>query len=161
MTRPQNLMGDNRQLYEAWTSLGMSSEAAMESLRESGWLPPESDRDRLARSLRETWGLSEAAAEVAAHGRDGSSARSMSEAPSLSSLRPNPSNIRYVVGAIEEIASGLCHEGVAWDKPLREAAVKVMLKVPDDRTADWVARIAHRFWPQIYSDSGSSGTVHG
>jgi hypothetical protein len=63
--------------------------------------------------------------------------------------------------AVEEIASGLCHEGVAWHKALREAAVKVMLKVPDDRTADWVARIGHRFWPQIDSDSGSRGTVHG
>jgi hypothetical protein len=63
----------------------------------------------------------------------------------LSSLRPNPSNIRYVIAAIEEIASGLRREGIGWDKALREAAVKVMLKVPDDRTGDWVARIAQRF----------------
>jgi hypothetical protein len=36
-----------------------------------------------------------------------------------------------------------------------------MLKVPDDRTGDWVARVAQRFWAGAYSDPGSSGTVRG
>jgi hypothetical protein len=88
------------ELYETLRGVfGLSQEAG--SIGALGRNPePVDDHDRLAESFRETWGLSEAAAEDAAHGRDGSCARPVSETPSLSSLRPNPSNIRYVVGAI-------------------------------------------------------------
>jgi hypothetical protein len=111
-----------------------------------------------------TLGLSDRQAQFAADGRDrpsrGASTTPVSEA-SLSALRPDPANIRYVTAAIDEIASGLRRQGVAGDKAVREATVSVMLKVPDDRTGDWVARIAQRFWPWAYSDPGSSGMVRG
>jgi hypothetical protein len=189
--RAQNLKGQAKELFEQWRALGYTEAQALDRVQRSGLVrdpelyetlrgvfglsqeaasisalgrnpEPVDDDDRLARSFRETWGLSEAAAEVAVRGRDrGSSSRAVSEI-SLSSLRPDPSNIQYVVAAIEEITSGLYREGVAENRALREAAVKVMLKVPDDRTADWVAWVARRFWPSIYSDSpGSSGTVQG
>jgi hypothetical protein len=141
---------------------GLSEQSAMRALKQDGLITLSED-EKSAPSLQETWGLSRAAAEVAARGRDGGSrpASSGVSVAELAALRPDPSNIQFVAAAIEEIASGLRREGVGWDRALREAAVKVMLKVTDDRTADWVTRIAHRFWPQIYGDSGSSGTVHG
>jgi hypothetical protein len=104
---------------------------------------PMSVEERTARSLRKIFNLTEAQSLVAARGDDSGSSRPVSE--SLSSLRPDPANIPHVVAAIKEIASGLCREGVAEDKALRDAAAQVMLRVPDDRTADWVARVAQRF----------------
>jgi hypothetical protein len=162
VTKPDELREDARDSYDMWRRLGLSEQAAMNALIEDGLIPL-SEEDRLARNLQSIFRLNEDQARRAAAGRvGGSSSRPVSEAPSLASLKTDPSNIRHVVAAIEEIASGLCREGAAEDRALREAAVKVMLKVPDDRTADWVARVAHRFWPSIYSDSpGSSGTVQG
>jgi hypothetical protein len=70
MAKPEDLTGDNKILFKAWTSLGMSEEAAMRSLRDSGWLPM-SDHERSVEFYK-SLGLSEQAAEIAARGRDGS-----------------------------------------------------------------------------------------
>jgi hypothetical protein len=159
--RAEDLRGDAADAYRMWRDVfGLSEQSAMHAMEQDGLITLTED-EKFARSFQETWGLSRAAAEVAARGRNGgSSSRPASEARSLASLRPNPSNIQYVVAAIEEIASGLRRQGVTQDEAVRDAAIKVMLKVPDDRTADWVARIATRFWPRIYGKPESSGTAH-
>jgi hypothetical protein len=64
-----------------------------------------------------------------------------------------------VAAAIDEVATDLRRRGAAPDAAVREAAVEVMLKVPDtpgDRTSDWVARIAQRLYPWAYTNLGSS-----
>jgi hypothetical protein len=142
------------ELYGRFRRLGLSQEAASTAALGRNPAGPTDVRGRTVEAFK-GMGLSDRQAQIAADGRDGPSVRPVSEAGSLSSLRPDPSNVRHVVAAIEEIASGLCREGVAEDKALREAAVEMMLRVSDDRTADWVARVAQRFWPSVFSDLGS------
>jgi hypothetical protein len=108
------------------------------------------DHDRVARNLRRIFNLTESQAEAAARGR-GSDPRPVSEAASVSSLKPDPANVRHVVAAIEELASDFRRRGVAEDKALRDAAFEVMRRMPDERSTDWVVRVASRFWPSIYA----------
>jgi hypothetical protein len=71
MTRPEDLTGDNRRLFDAWVGLGMSEERATESLRESGWLPMTEEEQLAQRFQRIFPGMSDAATKTAARGRDG------------------------------------------------------------------------------------------
>jgi hypothetical protein len=96
----------------------------------------------------------------------------------LSTIEPDPENIPFVVAAIQERATEIYRRGISEERAYHDAAVDVMLAPPDtpgDRTSDWVLKIAHRFWPQAFSGSGSAadgpvsesggsgrrGTVHG
>jgi hypothetical protein len=138
------------------TSLGMSSESAMESLRESGWVPM-SDHEKVVRMYRQTFGMSEQAAEHAARGRDGGpSSRPVSE--SLAGLRPDPANIGTVLRKVEELATERRRGGASEGRALYEAAFAVMHAQPDERTADWVVRVVENRWPGLW---GPSGTVYG
>jgi hypothetical protein len=75
-----------------------------------------SEEEKLARSFRETWGLSEVQAEIAVQGRDGPSRRASSTPVSeaeAANLRPDPAYIGHVIRKIEEVASDLCRRGVS------------------------------------------------
>jgi hypothetical protein len=174
-----------------WRRIGLSEQAALDTVIEDG-LVPLSDHDRAARALRKTFNMSESQAEAAARSRHPEPPKSYEERVarslqnifgltesqaraaarpdtgsvsevSLATIAPHPENIPFVVAAIQERAAEIIRRGgVSEAAGYRDAAVEVMLKVPDtpgDRTSDWVARIAQRFWPSIYSDNPVSETT--
>jgi hypothetical protein len=118
--------------------------------------PPKSYEDRVARSLQNIFGLTESQARAAA----GPDTGSVSEV-SLATIAPHPENIPFVVAAIQERATEIYRRGVSEERAYHDAAVDVMLAAPDtpnDRTSDWVLKIAHTFWPQAFESAGSSGS---
>jgi hypothetical protein len=146
-----------------WRRLGLSEESAMRALEQDGLITLSED-EKFARSLQETWGLSRAAAEIAARGRDGSNraASSGMSLAELAALRPDPANVMHVVAAIEELTTELRGRGFSEGKARYEAALALMHCVRDERTADWVVKVAETRWPGLWSSGGSSsGTVHG
>lgn len=165
MIKPEDLDGDARRLYESWRSLGLSESTVMESLRRDGWIPT-NDHDRLVRTFREVFGLSEEAAEAAACGRGGPSVRRVSEVAGRSAARPEPGDAWKLVAKIEEFASDLCRRGVSEKKALREAAFTVFRAMHSDQAQEWVAKLIDLRWPGLLTGglSGSArtgGTVHG
>jgi hypothetical protein len=119
--------------------------------------------ERTARALQSIFNLSEAQAEAAARGRDGgSSSRPVSEAGSLSFLRPDPANVGTVLRKVEDLATEQRRRGASEKRALYEAAFAVMHAQRDERTADWVVRVVEKRWPGLWGRGGSSsGTVQG
>jgi len=146
--RAQDLTGEARRLFEEWRGLGYTEYQALDRVRRSGLVrepelyetlrgvfglsqeaavvgalgrhpEPTDDHDQLARSFRETWGLSEAAADAAARGRDGGSRSAASgvSVAELAGLRPDPANTRPVVAAIEELTTELRGRGFSEGRP--------------------------------------------
>jgi hypothetical protein len=137
--------------------MGVSEAAAMDLLRQDGLVEESSSGvDRTANMFRETFGLSESAARVAADGRDGRSARSVSEVARRSAARPEPGDAWKLVARIEEFASDLCRRGVPEEEAVRTAAFAVFEAAPDS-LQDWVAAVAGRRWPGLWWRQGSSG----
>ena len=155
MTRPE-LTGDNKRLYEAWRAIGMRDEAALNSLKQSGWLPM-SEEAKLARRFQDIFGLSESEARRAVHGHGGSSERPVSETAGRPSAGPQPGDALRLVRRIEELAAGLCDRGVSGEKALREAAFQVFRAAPDDATQEWIAQVTGRRWPELWG-RGSRGS---
>jgi hypothetical protein len=122
----------------------------MRALEQDGAIPLSED-EKLARRFQTIFGLNEREARRAAHGHGGSSVEPVSESAGPSSAAPQPGDALRLVGKIEELAANLCRRGVAEDKALRDAAFEVMRCMPDERSADWVVRVASRFWPSIYA----------
>jgi hypothetical protein len=87
--RPDDLRGTARDSYDTWRRLGLSESAAMNALVEDGVVQL-SQHDRLVKNFRETFGLSERAAEIAAAGRDGPPVRPVSEVAVRSSAGHQP-----------------------------------------------------------------------
>jgi hypothetical protein len=89
-------------------AFGLSEQSAMRALEQDGLITLTED-EKFARSLEETWGLSRAAAEIAARGRDGGSRAALSRVSlaELAALRPDPANVMHVVAAIEELTTEL------------------------------------------------------
>jgi hypothetical protein len=147
-----------------WRRLGLSEESAMRALEQDGLITPTED-ENFARPLQETWGLSRAAAEIAARGRDGGSRAASSglSVTELAALRPDPANVMHVVAAIEELTTELRGRGFSEEKARYEAAVALMHIARDERTADWVVKVAERRWPGVWCgrSSPSGTTVHG
>jgi hypothetical protein len=162
--RPDDLRGSAREGYAMWRRLGLSEESAMRALEQDGLITLSED-EKFARSLQETWGLSRAAAEIAARGRDGGSrgASSGVSVAELTALRPDPANVMHVVAAIEELATELRGRGFSEGKARYEAAFALMQVVRDERAADWVVKVAEARWPGMWSGGSSSSgtTVHG
>jgi hypothetical protein len=75
--------------------------------------------EKFTRSFQETWGLSRAAAEIAARGRDRGNRAALSgvSVAELAALRPDPANVIRVVAAIEELTTALRGHG-SWRKRL-------------------------------------------
>jgi hypothetical protein len=161
--RPDDLRGDARDAYDMWRkTFGLSEQSAMRAVEQDGLITLTED-EKFMRSFQETWGLSQAAAEIAARGRDrgnraASSGVSVAE---LAALRPDPAYIPDVIRAIERVATDLCPGGVSKDKALQEATFGLMRCMPSDALADWVVRIAASRWPWLYNNPVSGGTVHG
>jgi hypothetical protein len=160
MIKPSDLNPTQRKSYDLWRDLGLTESAAMNALVEDGVIRL-SEEEKLARSFRDTWGLSEAQAEIAARGRDsGPSSRPVSE--SLAGLRPDPANIPLVVAKVEELATEQRSRGASVERALYEAAFAVMHAQLDERTADWVVKVVEKRWPGVWARMGrSSGTVQG
>jgi hypothetical protein len=159
--RPDDLRGAARDAYDMWrNTFGLSEQRAMRALEQDGLITLTED-EKFARSLQETWGLSRAAAEIAARGRDGGS-RAASAGVSvaeLAVLRPDPAYIPDVIRAIERVATDLCRRGVSEDKALQEATFGLMRRMPNDALADWVLRIAAIKWPHLYNTSGAASPL--
>jgi hypothetical protein len=141
-------------------TFGLSEAAAMNALVEDGVIKV-SEHDQLARSLQETFGLSDAAAGVAARGR-GDSLSSRPATPSVlsESWRHDPGDAFRVVRKIEKHAAELCRRGVLEEKALRDAAFAVFEAAPDS-LQDWVAAVAGRRWPGLWNPSSSTGSNTG
>jgi hypothetical protein len=75
-----------------------------------------------------------------------------------SSAGPEPGDAWKLVAKIEEFASDLCRRGVSEEKALREAAFALFEAAPDS-VQDWVAVVADRRWPGLWSQPGR--TVRG
>jgi len=108
MRKPSDLNPTQRKSYDLWRDLGLTEAAAMNALVEDGVIRL-SEEEKLARSFRETWGLSEAQAEIAVRGRDGgSSPRPVSEASS-SWLKPGDNE--RLISIIEQWRQDLVAHG--------------------------------------------------
>jgi hypothetical protein len=153
--RVEDLRGEAADAYRMWRDVfHLSESAALTAVAQDGLITLSED-EKFARSFRETWGLSEAAAETAARGRGGRSAPSSKTgglwpAAESSSFRPR---LGDVIATIWEFAAD---RGVS----LRDAAFEVMRAAPTDQLADYVTRVAEICWPGIWASPGSSGTVH-
>jgi hypothetical protein len=163
--RPDDLRGDARDAYDMWRkTFGLSEQSAMRAVEQDGLITLTED-EKFTRSFQETWGLSRAAAEIAALGRDRSNraASSGASVAELAALRPDPANVMRVVAAIEELTTELRGRGYLEEKARYEAAFAVMHVVRDERAADWVVKVAETRWPGMWSGGGSSSetTVHG
>jgi hypothetical protein len=155
--RPSDLRGEAADAFRMWHDFfGLSEESAMNALAQDG-LVPTNGSDRTVNVFRGTFGLSEEGARIAAAGRDGRSARSVSEVAGGSAARPEPGDALRLVGKIEGLAANLCRRGVSEEKALREAAFAVFEAAPDDLTQEWVARVVEHRWPALWTGSGSSG----
>jgi hypothetical protein len=160
--RPEDLRGEARDAFRMWRdTFGLSEAAAMNALVEDGVITLSED-EKFARSFQETWGLSRAAAEIAARGRDGGSRAASSgvSVAELAALRPDPANVMHVVAAIEELATELRGRGFSEGKARYEAAFALMHVVRDERAADWIVKVAEARWPGVWSGRSSfSGTT--
>jgi hypothetical protein len=145
-------------------TFGLSEQSAMCALEQDGLITLTED-EKFARSFQETWGLSRAAAEVAARGGGGGSRAASSgvSVAELAALRPDPANLMRVVAAIEELTTKLRSRGLSEEKARYEAAVALMNVVRDERAADWVVKVAETRWPGVWSSGSSScgTTAHG
>jgi hypothetical protein len=159
-----DLRGAARDAYDMWrNTFGLSEQSAMRALEQDGLITL-TEGEKFAQSLQETWGLSRAAAEIAARGRDGRSPAASSglSVAELAALRPDPANVTRVVAAIDELATELRGRGFSVGRARYEAAFALMHVVRDERAADWVVKVAETRWPGVWSGAGSSsGTVHG
>jgi hypothetical protein len=160
--RPEDLRGAARDAYHMWrNTFGLSEQSAMRALEQDGLITLTGD-EKFARSLQETWGLSRAAAEIAARGPDrGSRAASSGvSVAEFAALRPDPANVMHVVAAIEELTTELRGRGFSEGKARYEAAFALMHVVQHERAADWVVRVAETRWPGVWNGgSSSSGTT--
>jgi hypothetical protein len=151
--RPDDLRGAARGAYDMWrNTFGLSEQSAMRALEQDGLITLTED-EKCARSFQETWGLSRAAAEIAARGRDGGSRAASSgvSVAELAALRPDPANVMRVVAAIEELTTELRGRGFLEEKARYKAAFAVMHVVRDQRAADWVVKVAETRWPGLWS----------
>jgi hypothetical protein len=163
--RPKDLRGAARDAYDMWrNTFGPSEQSAMRALEQDGLITLTED-EKFTRSLQETWGLSPAAAEIAARGRDGGSRAASSgvSVAELAALRPDPANVMHVVAAIEELTTELRGRGFSEGKARYEAAFALLHVVRHEPAADWVVKVAETRWPGVWrGGSSSSGTtVHG
>ena len=157
--RVEDLRGEARDAFRMWRdTFGLSEAAAMNALVEDGVITLSED-EQLARRFSKLFGLSEAEARRAVAGRDGPTARTVSETAVRSSASPQPGDALRLVGRIEELAAGLCRRGVSGEKALQEAAFAVFEAAPDESTQDWVAQVTGRRWPGLWSQPGR--TVRG
>jgi hypothetical protein len=148
-----DLRGAARDAYDMWrNTFGLSEQSAMRALEQDGLITLTED-EKFAQSLQETWGLSRAAAEIAARGRDGGgrAASSGVSVAELAALRPDPANVMRVVEAIEELTTELRGRGFSEGKARYEAAFAVLHVVRDERAADWVVKVAETRWPGVWS----------
>lgn len=109
-----------RRRYDAWRTIGLSESAAMQALRDDGLLQ-ESAHDRAVEVYR-SLGLSDAAAEVAASGRDGVR-RPLSERSGDGDLQANVDALKRKV---IELAETYMHQGEPELRAYERAARQVL-----------------------------------
>jgi hypothetical protein len=102
---PQDLQGDARRMFDAWISIGLTEQAALESLARDGFIH-ESDDDRLVRNFQEL-GLSLTEARIAAAGRDGPRLRPVQAA----SIAEGSPQARALVETVRELADSALRRG--------------------------------------------------
>jgi hypothetical protein len=154
--RPEDLRGDNKKLFDAWRSIGLSEEAALSSMRDAGWLPMSED-EKLARRFQNIFGLSEAAAKTAAGDRGVSRPVSESQAARQAEDR------RRLVAVIEAWAAGfrehgpLCVERGESEElaSLRAAYGKVLLEARNEAEAAFVIGVVGSWRPELLHSSGT------
>jgi hypothetical protein len=155
--QPEDLNPEQRSAYNVWRWMGLSESAALNALREDGLLQT-TDHDQFTEMFRKVFGMSEGAARVAADGRAGRSARSVSEA-GRSFPKPEPGDALRLVRRIEEMVTDLGRRGVDETTAVKDAVYAAVRAMPDDSSADWVAAVAGRRWTGLFGGSASKPTA--
>jgi hypothetical protein len=160
--KPGDLNGEQRKAFETWRSLGLSESAAMDCLITDGVVAV-SEEEQLARSLSSTFGLSEAAAEAAARGRDGGppSSRPVSESQPARQAEDR----RRLMAVIEAWAADLREDGPLGIErgeskelaSLRAAYGKALGAARNHAEAAWIIGVVESWRPELLKHPGSSG----
>jgi hypothetical protein len=160
--RVEDLRGEARDAFQMWRdTFGLSEVTAMNALVEDGVIKL-SEHDQLARSLQETFGLSDAAADVAVRGRgDLLSSRPATPSVLSESWRPDPGDAFRVIRKIKEAAADLVSRGVEERTALKESSFAMLRLMPTDWMADWVANIIHHHWPDLYGERSAGQRCRG
>jgi hypothetical protein len=165
--RPEDLTGKARDSYRMWhDTFGLSEQSAMNLLLQDGLLPT-SDEDRVVWMFRNTFGLGEEGAGVAAGGRGQRPVRGMTAQPSSANIAETPpDNRRRLIENIERIAQEIRCNGTLciWNgesleqASLRAAYYKVLEVAKEDATRLWVIGVVKSYWPSI-TETGRGSTA--
>jgi hypothetical protein len=139
-----------------WRRVGLTESAAIEAIINDG-VTQLSEEDQLARTFRDTWGLSEAAAEVAARGRHGgSSRRPVSESQPARQAGEREQLITLIESWTEDLRAGrgggLCierGETVSWRRCGPRTAKRFLrhgIMPRLDGSSAWSSRGGRSFW---------------
>jgi hypothetical protein len=156
-----------REMFDVWVELGLSESAALDALREDGLLPSASDHDRLVETFKDL-GLSQSAAETAAHGRGPRPVNGMAAQSTAATVAETlQNNRRRLIENIERIAYDIRQSGSTlclWNgesreqASLREAYYEAFRLAPDDATKSWVLDVVESRWPGL-RDTGPGSTA--
>jgi hypothetical protein len=165
--RPEDLTGKARDSYRMWhDTFGLSEQSAMNLLRQDGLLPT-SDDDRVVSMFRNTFGLGEEGARLAAGGRGPRPVRGTTAQPSAVTVAETlPDNRKRLIENIEGIAREIRWSGSSlclWNGESREQAslraayYKALDVAEDDATKLWVIGVVKSCWPRL-TETGPGST---